>query len=146
MGTYIPLAVKGIDSFAGRWRHKHKGQSLATYRVVGFCLLTKREVIDCIGGLDEQFGNGNFEDDDFCLRAALAGYKARIAHDVFIHHTGNQTFKKAGIDPVMIARDNGKLFNAKWGITPNAICGSESPLPFQNISGLSIYMPLPYRH
>ena len=90
--------IEGIDSFAERWRQKHMGKSLLNYRIVGFCLLTKREVIDCIGGLDEQFTGGNYEDDDFCLRAALAGYKARIAQDIFIHHTGSQTFKSAGID------------------------------------------------
>ena len=43
-------------------------------RLVGFCLLIRREVIDAIGLLDERFGLGCFEDDDYCLRAMQAGY------------------------------------------------------------------------
>ena len=31
-------------------------------------------MIDEVGGLDEQFGLGNFEDDDFCIRLRAAGY------------------------------------------------------------------------
>ena len=41
---------------------------------MGFCLLIRRTVIDRIGVLDERFGIGCFEDDDYCLRAIQAGY------------------------------------------------------------------------
>ena len=81
--------------------------------MVGFCLLARKAVIDRIGGLDEQFGSGNFEDDDLCIRAAGAGFKSRIARDVFIHHTGSQTFKGAGIDYHRIMLRNWELFKAK---------------------------------
>ena len=55
-------------------------------------MLFKRRLIEEIGLLDESFGSGNFEDDDLCLRASLAGYRNVIAGDVFIHHYGSRTF------------------------------------------------------
>ncbi|MBM4145211.1 MAG: glycosyltransferase [Nitrospira sp.] len=132
-----------LDSFANRWSEEHKGQSFSIHRVVGFCLLAKREVIDRIGGLDERFGSGNFEDDDFCIRAALAGCKARIAQDVFIHHTGRQTFEGAGIDFSKSLERNWELFKAKWKIPADIPYNMGYPLPSRLPSGESLYLALP---
>ena len=83
-------------------------------RLVGFCLLIKREVIDAIGLLDERFGIGCFEDDDYCLRAIAAGYRAVIAGDAFVHHYGGRTFlgdRRATAVPSM--RENQRTFRGK---------------------------------
>lgn len=58
-----------LDGFAWDWGQSHAGERVETDRLVGFCLLFKREVLNKIGKLDERFGIGNFEDDD--ARAAL---------------------------------------------------------------------------
>jgi glycosyltransferase involved in cell wall biosynthesis len=108
--------ITDIDDFAVRWTGEHEGQSFSTSKASGFCLLAKRDVIDKIGGLDEQFGSGNFEDDDFCSRAFLSGFEIRIAQDVFIHHTGRQTFKGAGIDYNAKMIHNWELYKTKWNI------------------------------
>ncbi len=135
--------IVGIDRFASRWSEDHDGQSFPIYRVVGFCLLTKRAVIDRIGGLDEQFGSGNFEDDDFCLRAALAGYEARVAQDVFIHHTGSQTFKGAGIDLKKSLLNNWELFKVKWKIPVETPYGSPYHISPEILPGIALYSSLP---
>jgi len=135
--------IEEIDSFAERWRREHEGQNFPIYRVVGFCLLTKREVINRIGGLDEQFGSGNFEDDDFCLRATLIGYHARVAQDVFIHHSGSQTFKFMGIDFRESLFRNWELFKGKWGIPLDTPYGAAYQFPPQDIPDISLYAPLP---
>lgn len=114
----------GLESFAAAWAAEHAGQSIRTTRLVGFCLLSRREVIERIGGLDERFGTGNFEDDDFCLRAAQAGYEARIAVDAFVHHTGSQTFKGARIDYEASMQTNWQVFKAKWGIAIDTPLGA----------------------
>jgi len=80
---------------------------------VGFCLALKREVYEKIGGLDEQFGLGTFEDDDYCLRARQAGYVNMVARDSFVHHFGQITFKGEGLDMGAMQAANQKLFEAK---------------------------------
>ena len=135
--------VSEVPEFAARWASEHAGQSVPTPRVVGFCLLARREVVERIGGLDERFGTGNFEDDDFCVRAALAGYRARIAQDVFIHHTGSQTFRGAGIDYRQSMLRNWALFKAKWGIPPDTPLEKGYRLTLRREDVRSLHVPLP---
>ena len=67
-------------------------------RIVFFCTLIRSELISKIGLLDESFGLGNFEDDDYCIRSIKAGYKNVIDRHVFVHHYGSQTFKTQKLD------------------------------------------------
>jgi len=94
------------------------------WRVVGFCMLIKREVIDKIGGLDGRFGLGNFEDDDFSLRAALAGFESWIVKDCFVHHFGSRTFAGAKIDFRESLHKNWEIFKEKWGIPSDVAYGA----------------------
>ncbi|WP_020471398.1 glycosyltransferase [Zavarzinella formosa] len=131
--TYDDLA--GIDGFAWEWGHSNAGRLADTDRLVGFCLLTRREVIDRIGLLDEQFGLGCYEDDDFCLRARRAGFRAVIARDAFVHHFGSRTFAGGGIDLGALMRQNQRKFLSKWEepssrttSSPRPVLGSETGL------------------
>jgi len=103
-----------LDGFAWDWGKQHHRQYQPTDRLVGFCLLIKRELIDRIGLLDERFGIGNFEDDDYCRRACEAGYRCLIAQDTFIHHTGSATFRGSGTDLNALLQTNHKLYQEKW--------------------------------
>ncbi|MEW6424287.1 MAG: glycosyltransferase family 2 protein [Bacillota bacterium] len=85
----------------------------------GFCLLLKREVLNAIGGLDPRFGPGNFDDDDYCLRARLAGFELLVAEDVFIYHFGGQTFRGEKMNHAGIMRRNWDKFRQKWGLPAN---------------------------
>ena len=59
----------------------------------GFCMMIRREVLDEIGGLDEEtFGSGYGEEDDFNLRARKAGWKLVIADDVYIYHAQSKSY------------------------------------------------------
>lgn len=136
-------SLEEMHQFATNWAIEHTGQTMEIYRVVGFCLLARREVIDRIGGLDEQFGSGNFEDDDFCIRAALVGFKACIAQDVFIHHTGNQTFKGAGIDYHQSMQRNWELFKAKWDIPSETSLEAGYQLSLEAFNSKQHFIPLP---
>jgi GT2 family glycosyltransferase len=66
--------LEGVDGFAWDRGKAYDRVVSDTHRVVGFCLLIRREVVDKIGLLDERFSPGNFEDDDYCLRAIEAGF------------------------------------------------------------------------
>ncbi|MFH1485419.1 MAG: glycosyltransferase [Chloroflexota bacterium] len=112
--------LEKMQSFARLFSGQNTGKGLFVHRAIGFCLLIKRDVVERIGGLDPLFGTGNFEDDDFCLRAQLAGYRIWIAKDVFIHHFGSRTFAGAKIDYSKCMLDNWAKFKAKWGLPKEA--------------------------
>ncbi len=106
-----------LDHFAQEWASRHAGRTDDVERLVGFCLLVRRDVVDRIGLLDERFGIGNFEDDDYCRRVRAAGLRCVIARDAFVHHHGSATFHAAGVDYAALMARNRRLFDEKWGRT-----------------------------
>ena len=68
-------------------------------RVVFFCVMIRRALWELLAGLEEGYGVGNGEDNDFCLRARLAGYRLGVARNVFVFHgEGHTTFRANGLD------------------------------------------------
>jgi glycosyltransferase involved in cell wall biosynthesis len=60
---------------------------------VGFCMLIRRACLGQIGPFDaERFGRGYGEENDFCMRAAGAGWRNVLAGDVFVYHEGAVSF------------------------------------------------------
>ena len=89
-------------------------------RLVGFCFLFKRELMNRIGLLDERYSPGHYEDDDYCYRARLAGYRLMIAGDVFVHHQGSASFFKRPKEEVeQLVKTNYTKFLEKWGVDPH---------------------------
>lgn len=105
----------GLASFAAIQRKKNSGQGLDVDRLSGFCMVVRRDVLNQVGPLDEQFGIGFFDDDDLVLRVRAAGYRVLIAQDVFVHHHGSHTFGALGVDCVQLLEQNLALFRNKWG-------------------------------
>lgn len=60
---------------------------------VGFCMHIKREVINQVGLFDgKTFERGYGEENDFCNRAGLLGYKHVLCDDTLIYHKGTVSF------------------------------------------------------
>jgi GT2 family glycosyltransferase len=84
--------------------------------VAFFCAMLPRSVYDALGPLDENYGIGFFEDDDYCERIRRAGRRVVCAEDVFIHHELSASF-----DQVHDARRrslferNRAYYESKWG-------------------------------
>ncbi|MGG0640744.1 bifunctional glycosyltransferase family 2 protein/class I SAM-dependent methyltransferase [Bacillus altitudinis] len=114
--------VKELPAFAKAYTASKKGQRTYVHRLVGFCLLVKRELIEDVGLFDERFVYGSFEDDDLCLRSLLKGYQLQIVHDSFVHHHGHATFnanEETNISTLFA--ENRLRFLDKWGIDLNLI-------------------------
>jgi O-antigen biosynthesis protein len=107
--------VDDMHHFARKWRDEHRGQWFTVPKLSGFCLLMHRAVYEKIGGLDERFGIGLFDDDDLAERARRAGFELAVAHDLFVHHFGSRTFAGNGIDAGKLLDENARRFAAKWG-------------------------------
>ncbi|NWF64502.1 MAG: glycosyltransferase family 2 protein [Chloroflexi bacterium] len=88
----LPPDLDAINAFSDKLSAS-PGVVYEPCRLVFFCVLIRREVIDLIGYLDEGYEKGNFEDDDYCLRARMAGYVLAIAKHSFVFHHGSVTFK-----------------------------------------------------
>ncbi len=118
-----------LESFVERWTEDHHGERQTTDRLVGFCLAIRRSVVAQIGRLDERFGIGNFEDDDYCLRAIDAGFRCVIARDAFVHHFGHRTFHAADVDLDGLLTRNAEKFRAKWGLRVSETTQVAHPSP-----------------
>ncbi|MHB8910069.1 MAG: glycosyltransferase [Syntrophales bacterium] len=118
-------SVEYLDKYAGQFREKHRHRRIPLRRIVGFCMLFTRALAQQIGLLDESFGTGNFEDDDFCLRAALAGHRNYIAGDVFIHHYGSRSFIGNKIDYGAAMSGNRKIIEKKWTLNSQSEAGKK---------------------
>jgi len=106
----------GIHAYAAARRARYRKQGFVLDRAIGLCLCFPRSLVDEIGGIDERFGVGNFEDDDFCLRVRAAGYRIYVCDDVFIHHFGSKTFAANKIDYRTTMDQNWAKFAQKWDL------------------------------
>lgn len=88
-------------------------------RIVGICFLFGRNLLDRIGYLDERFSPGHYEDDDYCHRARLAGFRHMLAGDVLVYHQGSASFRKEQAERIAALVDrNWRKFIDKWGFDP----------------------------
>ena len=98
-------------STAAKWDERLK--------LVGFCLLIKKEVVEKVGLLDEMFSPGNFEDDDYSVRIRRAGYKLLLCRDTFIYHFGSVSFRDKASEYNQLLQTNAQKFENKWGYSSN---------------------------
>jgi GT2 family glycosyltransferase len=103
-----------VAAFAARQALEHARRGLYKTIFPSFCVLVRRDVVERIGGFDARFSPWGFEDDDFSLRARLAGFRSRLALDVFVRHEayGNDA-AKADRHSRLLTR-NWERFVEKW--------------------------------
>lgn len=58
-----------------------------------FCVMIRRDVFEVIGLLDEDFGAGFGDDDDYCWRLQQKGYQLGLVQDLLIPHHHRSSFK-----------------------------------------------------
>jgi len=81
-----------------------------------FCVMIPKEIFVQVGNLDEKYGIGYFEDDDFCTRLESFGYELAICKDSFVFHSGSATFDKEEIEiKNKQFQKNKQIYESKWG-------------------------------
>lgn len=101
---------------ARRYTDAHLHQRLPINVTAFFCVMIRRTVLDAIGLLDERFGQGYFEDDDYCRRARDAGFEVAVAEDVFVHHHLSASFNEVPSAQRKALFDrNQAIYEEKWG-------------------------------
>ncbi len=98
------------------YTYKHVGQLFPLRTAAFFCVMMSRVVYEKVGVLDEEFGLGFFEDDDYCRRVEKENFKIMCAEDVFIHHHLSASFMNLDRDLRRILfQENKEKYEIKWG-------------------------------
>jgi GT2 family glycosyltransferase/glycosyltransferase involved in cell wall biosynthesis len=106
-----------LAGFTRLVRRRHDGEVFEIGMLGMFCVAMRSEVYKAIGPLDEGYGVGLFEDDDFAERVRAAGWRVACARDAFVHHVGQATFTSlidAGEYDALWARNRAR-FESRWG-------------------------------
>ncbi len=84
--------------------------------VTGACLLVRRSVWDELGGWDERFGRGVYEDVDLCWRARRKGYEVLYQPEAWLYHYESASKAADGQHSLNAhTQENLKKLLAKWG-------------------------------
>ena len=118
-----------IEAWAAQYTRENDGRVVPINMLAMFCVAMRRQVFEEVGFLDERFGIGMFEDDDYCRRIRSRGYELRCAHDSFIHHWQRASFILLGEDRYLeIYHENKKKYESKWAGV-GALPDPAAPLP-----------------
>lgn len=109
--------IQQMQAFADRYTESRKGRSFDIPMLAMFCVAFRRGILEEVGYLDEAFGIGLFEDDDYSRRVQAAGYRTVCAEDSFIHHYGQASFRTliASGEYQALWDKNQAYFESKWG-------------------------------
>ncbi len=83
-----------------------------------FCIKIPYAVYSVLGPLDESFGKGGGEDNDYCLRAYLSGFKVSYAPRSYILHFSGKSFWAGGENSTSARKREilfRRRFQEKWG-------------------------------
>ena len=83
-----------------------------------FSVVIPRQTFEKIGYLDERYGLGLFDDDDYCQRILSENLKLLLALDVYVWHLASTTFKSmhSNNEFMKMLIDNQKIFQDKWNL------------------------------
>jgi GT2 family glycosyltransferase len=114
------VAAVGPVSNGMPWNQSldHQGQGVREVPVLyGFCLLTRQSVLDEVGLLDERYGLGVIEVEDWCERARRTGMQLLVDTDVVVRHDEPHASYTPRTNSMLHVR-NRALFERKWGVGP----------------------------
>lgn len=109
-------SINELHQFAYDYTTRHLCEEYRSVNVLAlFCTMIKKQVIDACGYLDENYGIGMFEDDDYSEMAKSKGFSLTIAEDAFVHHFEGVSFKKLEDETFnTIFQENKTFFEKKW--------------------------------
>lgn len=84
-------------------------------RLITYTFLIKTELFKQLGGLEEIYNPGGFDDDDLSFRVRRAGYKLIYAKDTFVHHFGSITIQ-SDYEKLNLLERNRRIFSSKFGV------------------------------
>ncbi|MHA1286128.1 MAG: glycosyltransferase [Candidatus Thorarchaeota archaeon] len=110
----VKIAPGQATQFARDFYRLNRKKWIPTHFLAFFCVLLSRELYEKIGGLDERFNPGGYDDYDYVLRAIEAGYSAVVCGDTFVYHFGQQSTSLPELRWMKGGLHNRWKFYEKW--------------------------------
>ena len=107
-----------MEAFAAKYTWSRDGQAADIHMLAMYCVALRKDTYQRVGPLDEEFGIGMFEDDDYSLRVKRAGLRVICAWRLFVHHFGESSFGKLvkSGQYKKLFEINRRHYEAKWNI------------------------------
>ena len=117
-------------------KHPRSGMEASANSVAGMnhaavtaaCLLIRRSTYDAVGGLDEGFLIGDFEDSDLCLKVKQLGLQIVCLGDINLTHLERQSFTGIGASGFRerVSRYNAWRHQCRWSESIEALVNSQA--------------------
>ncbi len=105
VGAVGPVSNVGMPEHT----HPREGAAEEVARLSGFCMLIRKEAFESVGGFDESFLGGGFEDWDFSLRLREAGWRLQVDRRVHVHHF-HRGFRRSDADLASMQANEVRFF------------------------------------
>lgn len=85
--------------------------------VTGACMIMRRQDFDNVGGFDQGYLIGDFEDSDLCMKVQAAGLKVGYLPEATLTHLERQSFRLLGDGSFrnLVVRFNAWRHHQRWG-------------------------------
>ncbi|QFT53788.1 glycosyltransferase family 2 protein [Microbulbifer sp. THAF38] len=94
---HVGMTFSKSAQFGNLWLNEHPGKGnpewlvdidsvMESPAVTGACMFISKALYDLVGGLDETYVLGDFEDSDLCLQLRKAGYRHYVLTDEKLYH------------------------------------------------------------
>lgn len=100
-GNEQKIYTRGKDSRSilaegAKWCRHSNEDWFESERLDFFCVGMRKRLYEDLGGLDENFGLGYYEDTDFSIKATKRNCKMVYTESVFVYHQAGQSFSRHG--------------------------------------------------
>ena len=120
-----------MQAFARNLAVARFGETMDVEMAPLLACMCSRALWDKLGGLDDEYQRGMFEDDDFCFQVRKSGKRIVTAEDCFVHHFGQASFSQlTASEYEQIFEKNRERFERKWDVQwrPHRVRGGVRPV------------------
>jgi GT2 family glycosyltransferase len=114
-GLKIPIFNHNIDKYSKELDKMYNAKYIDTGSIplAFFCVAIKKSTFDLLGGLDEGFGLGFGDDDEYCWRLRMNKFRTVLSVGTFVYHHHRTTFRAIKTNIDQLRRKNLKHFRQK---------------------------------
>lgn len=116
LGTH-PKDSQLIIDVARELKENYSQQVVEQPFCIGFCMLTRRDIANKVGGLSEEFAPMFFEDSDFSRKIVKEGFQIGAAKASYVYHQEHASMDQWGDEKEVIFKASRAKYEAKWGRT-----------------------------